>query len=151
MKAGFKISRPFLLFVSLFFLAAAISFLWSLRRTAGWYNYTHRRIYQKISVPRLQALAGEVTKLADTLGETNALIFTKASGTIPMWAEDLDPVTVFVFFDTVEVQSGLNERYGFLFKRSEAEPNLWDITRYDGTNLVMLGTYNHRTTDRSPP
>jgi hypothetical protein len=143
-----RISHRFLLLLVSVCLAAGIWFLWNLQRTAGWYNYVHRRIYKKTSVARLQTLARETATIADSLDNTNGFIFAKVSGSIPTWIKDIDPQGVMIFRDIVDINYGIGQRYGFVFERSETSSNLWVIMRYDGTNRVKISTYDQRMSSR---
>jgi hypothetical protein len=144
-----RISRGFV-YLLLVGIVAMLWFLWHSGHYVDRYNRVHRTTYEKTSASRLQTLARQATAIANTRDDTNSFIFARITATIPQWVQDLDPNTVIINRDNVDIELGISPRYGFFFERSETNSNLWFIMRYDGTNKIRVGTYQQGGAEMLP-
>ena len=125
---------------STFIFVGAMMFL----SACGKYERVHRAIYDDVSDARLQLLARQSVSIADTLGLTNALFYLRGSSSAPIPAEfiDLDPTTVTIYSDRVNVElAGGFDHFGFNIERSEADTNIWTISKYDESHSTVVDTY----------
>lgn len=108
------------------------------------YGRVHHAIHETTSVAKLRSLARQAATVADILAPTHELLFVRGNGDIPRWVADLDPGWVAIDRDQVMVElCGGFDHYGFVFRRSESNPNEWAIFRYDESREMQVGTYQH--------
>ena len=116
---------------------------------AGWYFYVRlwpsfgaEAIYKATSLARLQLLAKQAVPIADGIGGSNSLTFSRGKFDIPAWTKDLEPCQIYI--DHNQVRIDLCSRLvplGFHLVRSEDNSNRWWIGRYHDSFQVDMGYY----------